>query len=65
MTNLIISIIVPVYNAQNYIEKCINSILNQDMENYEVIVINDDSTDSTAEILKKYAKDKKIVLIRR
>ena len=59
MTNPIISIIVPVYNAQNYIEKCINSILNQDMENYEVIVINDDSTDSTAEILKKYAKDKK------
>lgn len=63
MTNPIISIIVPVYNAQNYIEKCINSILNQDMENYEVIVINDNSTDSTAEILKKYAKDKKIVLI--
>lgn len=63
MKNPIISIIVPVYNAQNYIEKCLNSILEQDMEDFEIIVVNDASEDDTINILKKYAKNKQIVLI--
>ncbi len=63
MTKPIISIIVPVYNAQNYIKKCLDSILNQDINDFEIIVINDDSYDTTSEILKTYAKNEKIVLI--
>ena len=63
MINPIISIIVPVYNAQNYIKKCLDSILNQDFENFEIIIINDDSYDNTLDILKIYAKDRRIVLI--
>ena len=63
MKNPIISIIVPVYNAQNYIEKCLNSILEQDMEDFEIIVVNDASDDDTINILKNYAKNKQIVLI--
>ena len=63
MKNPIISIIVPVYNAQNYIEKCLNSILNQDIKDFEIIVVNDASDDDTINILKNYAKNKQIVLI--
>ena len=52
------SIIVPAYNVEKYIEKCIDSILNQSYKNYEVIVINDGSTDNTLNILNKKYKDK-------
>lgn len=46
----LISVIVPVYNGQDYLEKCIESIENQTYENLEIIVINDGSTDETASI---------------
>lgn len=49
-----ISIIVPVYNAEAYIGKNLESILNQTYTNYEVIVINDGSTDRTKEIVETY-----------
>lgn len=54
-----ISVIVPIYNAQSCIEKCINSIINQTKKELEIILINDGSTDDTDLIIKKY-KDKRI-----
>ena len=54
-----ISIIVPIYNAQNCIEKCIDSIINQTKKELEIILINDGSTDDTDKIIKKY-NDKRI-----
>lgn len=54
-----VSIIVPIYNAENYIEKCINSLINQTKKEIEIILINDGSTDNTEQIIKKY-KDKRI-----
>ena len=54
-----ISIIIPVYNAGNYIKKCIDSILSQTYENFEVIVINDGSSDNSWELLNKYYSDNK------
>ena len=47
-----ISVIVPVYNGEKYIKNCLDMLLNQDGENFEVIVINDGSTDNTADIVK-------------
>ncbi|GGH81627.1 glycosyltransferase involved in cell wall biosynthesis [Pullulanibacillus pueri] len=52
----IISIIVPIYNIENYIEKCINSILEQTFPHFELILINDGSTDHSGEICEEYAK---------
>ena len=49
-----VSIIIPVYNGEKYIEKCLDSVLDQKYEAKEIIVINDGSTDNTEEILKKY-----------
>lgn len=60
----LISIIVPVYNVENYIEECIKSIINQTYKNIEIIVINDGSTDRSGIICSIYAdKDKRIKLI--
>ena len=50
MNNIKFSIIVPVYNVEKYIKKCINSILNQTYKNYEIIIINDGSTDKSKKI---------------
>lgn len=54
MEKIKFSIIVPVYNTGQYLERCFNSILNQTYKNYEVIVVNDGSTDNSLEIIKKY-----------
>ena len=50
-----ISIIVPIYNVELYLEECLKSVLRQSFQNYEVICIDDGSTDGSYEVLKKYA----------
>lgn len=58
-----ISIIVPVYNADKFLDKCIESICRQTYKNLEIILINDGSTDHSLEICEKYAaRDERIVL---
>lgn len=60
--NPTISIIIPVYNQEKYLSRCLDSILAQTFTDFEVICVNDHSTDSTAEILKEYSeKDSRIV----
>nr|WP_300840645.1 glycosyltransferase family 2 protein [uncultured Acetatifactor sp.] len=51
-----ISVIIPVYNAEKYIERCINSVVAQTYNNWEMIVINDGSTDNTENIIREKAK---------
>lgn len=51
-----ISIIIPVYNGELYLSQCIDSILKQTYTNFEIIIINDGSTDSTNNIIHKYQK---------
>ena len=52
-----ISIIIPIYNGEKFIKKCLDSILINDNKNYEVIIINDGSTDGTREILNNYKEE--------
>ena len=61
MNNSEVSIYVPVYNGQSTIESCINSILSQTVKPNKILVINDNSTDKTAEILKKYSDKIEII----
>ena len=59
-----ISIIVPVYNTEKYLEKCLNSLINQTLKDIEIICVNDASTDNSINILKQYEqKDSRIKVI--
>ena len=51
-----ISVIVPVYNVENYLEKCLNSLVNQTLEEIEILVINDGSTDYSQKIIDEFQK---------
>ncbi len=51
-----VSIILPARNEEDYIKKCIDSLLKQDYPNYEIIAIDDSSEDSTGHIIEEYAK---------
>lgn len=53
--NIEVSLIIPVYNAEKWLKKCLDSIINQTYKNYEVIIIDDGSTDKSAEICDYYA----------
>lgn len=59
----LVSVIVSAYNVQDYIESCMDSLLNQTYPYFEIIVCDDGSTDHTAEILQKYKKDPRIRLL--
>jgi glycosyltransferase involved in cell wall biosynthesis len=59
-----ISVIIPVYNSESYLKRCLDSVINQTFTNLEIIIINDGSTDSSGEILDEFAtKDSRIILI--
>ncbi|MBS1759487.1 MAG: glycosyltransferase [Bacteroidetes bacterium] len=64
MSSPLVSVIIPVYNAEKYIEQTIRSVLNQTFQDFEIIVLNDGSTDSSLSLIKKISlKDPRIVLI--
>ena len=56
MNNELISIIVPIYNTEKYLHECLDSILNQSYTNFEVLLINDGSTDSSGTICQEYVE---------
>lgn len=59
-----VSVIIPVYNTENFLRKCLDSVCNQTLQDIEIICINDCSTDGSLEILREYAgKDNRIKLI--
>ncbi|WP_123054652.1 glycosyltransferase [Clostridium sp. JN-1] len=56
MNKPLVSIVIPVYNAEKYINKCLNSVLSQTLKNVEVIVVNDGSEDNSINLINKYLK---------
>jgi len=59
-----VSVIIPAYNAEKWIERCLESVINQSFQNIEIIVVNDGSLDNTLNILNNYAeKDNRIIVI--
>ena len=57
-----VSIIVPVYNVESYLDKCLNSLVNQTLKEIEIIIVNDGSTDNSKKIIDKYAKKYKNII---
>jgi len=63
-SNAFISVIIPIYNSEKYLAKCIESILSQTFKNFELILINDGSKDNSLDICNKYKnRDKRISII--
>ena len=64
MSDIKISVVVPVYNVEKYLEQCLNSIINQTFKDIEIICINDGSKDNSLKIIEEFAaKDKRIRVI--
>lgn len=64
MDDIKVSVIVPVYNSERYLEKCLDSLINQTLKEIEIICVDDGSTDSSPEILERYSKkDNRIKII--
>ncbi len=64
--NSLISVIVPVYNTKNYLVNCIESLLSQSYPNYEIILVDDGSTDGSSEICKSFEqKDNRIIYLKK
>lgn len=64
MENPVVSVIVPVYNVEQYLPQCLDSIVNQTLKNIEIICVNDSSTDNSLNILNHYAeKDPRIKVV--
>jgi len=59
MKNPLISVIMPIYNAEKYLDESIKSILNQNFKDFEFIIINDGSTNCSREVIEKYAREDK------
>ena len=64
MNNILVSVIIPVYNVEKYLKEALESIVNQTFKNIEIICVNDASPDNCAQILADYAaKDTRIKII--
>ena len=59
----LVTVVVPFYNVEKYIESCMNSIVNQTYKNLEIILVNDGSKDHSRSLVEKYLKDKRVKII--
>lgn len=61
-----VSIVVPIYNAENYLRRCVDSILNQEYTDFELLLVNDGSTDASGDICEEYgAQDPRVIVIQK
>jgi glycosyltransferase involved in cell wall biosynthesis len=59
-----ITVLMPFYNCEKYIDQAVSSILNQSFQDFEFIIINDASTDQSDELVQKYLTDKRVIYIK-
>lgn len=65
MKDIKVSVIMPVYNVEKYLKKCLNSVINQTLKDIEIICVDDGSTDNSLKILESFAeKDERIIILR-
>ncbi len=61
-----VSIVVPIYNAENYLRRCVDSILNQEYTDFELLLVNDGSTDASGDICEEYGdRDPRVIVIQK
>ena len=58
-----VSVIVPVYNVEKYLDKCLTSLVNQTLKDIEIIVVNDGTKDNSQDIIDRYAKKYKNIIV--
>ena len=63
MTNIIFSIVIPVYNVEKYLDECVTSIQGQSFKKYEIILVDDGSTDRSGDMCDEYAKRSKNIKV--
>lgn len=63
MSEIKVSVIIPVYNVEKYIEQCIESVVNQTLEDIEIIIVNDGTKDNSMKKIEKYLLDSRIRVI--
>jgi glycosyltransferase involved in cell wall biosynthesis len=61
MTSDLVSVVIPVYNSERYLEECLDSVISQTYQNIEIIIVDDGSTDSSLDILKRYSDKVNII----
>lgn len=58
-----ISVVIPIYNAEKYLYRCVESLLKQTRKDFEIVLVNDGSTDNSGMICNKYAKQNKNIKV--
>ena len=59
ISKVLVSVIIPVYNVEEFLEKCLKSVISQTLKGIEIIAVNDGSTDNSAKVLKQVIFPKK------
>lgn len=63
MEKIKVSVIIPVYNVENYIEECVESVINQTLKEIEIIIVNDGTKDNSIKKIEKYLSNPRVILI--
>lgn len=63
MERPLVSVIIPIYNVENFVEKCVDSVIHQSYQDLDIVLVNDGSTDSSGEKIKKFESDSRVTVL--